>query len=57
MNSGGGFPLLPGDLGLPEDQPWDMHDLLDSRRASWKGSTHYMRLNPQKTPVRIFRAG
>ena len=53
----GWLSLAPGDLGLPEDQPWNMHDLLGSQRASWKGSTHYMRLNPQKTPVRIFRAG
>ena len=53
----GWLSLDPGDLGLPEDQRWDMHDLLGSQHASWKGSTHYMRLNPQKTPVRIFRAG
>ena len=53
----GWLSLAPGDLGLPEDQRWDMHDLLGNRRASWKGSTHYMWLNPQKTPVRIFRAG
>ncbi len=53
----GWLSLAPGDLGLPEDRRWDMHDLLGSRRASWKGSTHYIRLDPQKTPVRIFRAG
>ncbi|MXW64103.1 MAG: DUF3416 domain-containing protein [Bacteroidetes bacterium SB0662_bin_6] len=53
----GWLSLHPGELGLPEDRRWDMHDLLDNRNVSWKGSTHYLRLDPQKTPVRIFRAG
>ena len=52
----GWLSLAPADLGLPENERWDMHDLLDEGRQSWNGAMQYVRLDPQRTPVRIFRA-
>ena len=52
----GWLSLSPGDLGLPENEGWTMRDLLAEELAAWHGAMHYVRLDPRKTPVRIFRA-
>lgn len=52
----GWLSLSPADLDLTENEGWTMHDLFDNECAYWKGAMHYIRIDPQKTPVRIFRA-
>jgi len=41
-------------LGLDENTPYQVHDLLDAARYLWQGRRNYLELNPQK-PAHIFR--
>lgn len=45
-----------GPLGLPEDAPYAMHDLLSGATYEWSGRWNYVRLDPQVEPAHIFRA-
>ena len=51
----GGVELPLGDLGLPEGAPFTAHELLSGERYQWQGGWNYVRLDPQDTPVHIFR--
>ena len=42
-------------LGLPEDRPFQVHDLLSEARFLWQGSRNYVSLNPEHSPAHIFR--
>lgn len=42
------------DLGLDEDKPYQVHDLLDDARYFWSGSRNYVQLNPHSVPAHIF---
>jgi starch synthase (maltosyl-transferring) len=42
-------------LGLPAQQPYQMHELLTEARYLWHGSRNYVRLDPQSIPAQIFR--
>ncbi len=42
-------------LGLPAQQPFQVHDLLDEARYLWQGPRNYVQLNPQVVPSHIFR--
>lgn len=42
-------------LGLPAQQPFQVHDLLDDARYLWQGPRNYVQLNPQVVPSHIFR--
>jgi starch synthase (maltosyl-transferring) len=42
------------DLGIPTDQPYQVHDLLTDSRYLWNGPRNYVELNPQVTPAHIF---
>ena len=47
---------LPLDeLGLPQHEPYLMHDLLDDARYYWEGPRNYVELNPHKLPAHVFR--
>jgi len=47
--------ILPvEDLGLPADEPFSVHDLLNDVRYTWEGTHHYLRRTPD-TPAHIFR--
>jgi starch synthase (maltosyl-transferring) len=35
-------------LGIPEDETYQVHDLLSGERALWQGSTATVRLTPEK---------
>jgi len=47
------LPLSP--LGLDEDRPYQLHDVLSGSRFLWHGSHNYVELNPQICPAHIFR--
>ncbi|HVB34165.1 MAG TPA: alpha-1,4-glucan--maltose-1-phosphate maltosyltransferase [Patescibacteria group bacterium] len=42
-------------LGLPENQSYQMHDLLTGARYLWQGRRNYVELNPSVLPAHIFR--
>jgi len=42
-------------LGLAEDQPYQMHDLLNDARYIWRGPRNYVELDPAVAPAHIFR--
>jgi starch synthase (maltosyl-transferring) len=42
-------------LGLPQDQAFQVHDLLSDSRYSWHGSRNYVELDPHSVPAHIFR--
>lgn len=43
------------DLGLEEEQSFEVHDLLTSRSYQWEGSHNYFELSPQQFPAHIFK--
>lgn len=43
------------DLGVSLDQEFWVHDLLTGNRYPWKGTHHYIELNPHHLPAHIFR--
>ncbi len=43
------------ELGIPGDQPYQMHDLLSDARYLWHGATNYVELDPHVCPAHIFR--
>lgn len=50
-----GFVELPlQELGLNDDEPYQMHDLLNDARYAWYGGRNYVELNPQQLPAHIF---
>jgi starch synthase (maltosyl-transferring) len=55
-NTQGGWLILPLEsLGLDEERPFQVHDLLTESRYTWQGSRHYVELNPQVVPAHVFR--
>ena len=44
-----------GDLGLADDAPYVVEDLLTGGRSQWRGSPHGVRLDPQDNPAAIYR--
>jgi len=51
-----GWVELPLDtLGLPSEQPYQVHDLLTGGRYIWNGVRNYVELDPQTVPAHIFR--
>jgi len=43
------------ELGLPEDRPYQVHDLLSEARYLWQGPTNFIRLDPASCPAHVFR--
>jgi starch synthase (maltosyl-transferring) len=43
-------------LGLSEGEPYEMDDLLDDSRYTWRGRRNYVELDPVTRPAHIFRA-
>jgi starch synthase (maltosyl-transferring) len=43
------------ELGMSEDQPYQLHDLLTDARYLWQGRWNYVELNPHICPAHIFR--
>jgi starch synthase (maltosyl-transferring) len=42
-------------LGLPEDAPFQVHDLLTDARFLWNGRRNYVELDPRALPAHVFR--
>ncbi|MDD5218342.1 MAG: alpha-1,4-glucan--maltose-1-phosphate maltosyltransferase [Candidatus Omnitrophica bacterium] len=41
-------------FGIEDWQTYQVHDLLNNKKYSWKGPSNYVRLDPQVTPAHIF---
>jgi starch synthase (maltosyl-transferring) len=55
-NTQGGWLILPLEsLGLDDERPFQVHDLLTEARYVWQGPRHYVELNPQVVPAHVFR--
>jgi starch synthase (maltosyl-transferring) len=51
-----GWVELPlSDLGINDQIPYQVHDLLSDARYLWHGHQNYVELNPQIVPAQIFR--
>jgi starch synthase (maltosyl-transferring) len=51
-----GWLRLPVEaLGLPADQPFQMHDLISDARYLWHGERNYIELDPRVMPAHVFR--
>jgi starch synthase (maltosyl-transferring) len=44
-----------GDMGLSDDEPYVVHDLLTGARYTWRGVRNYIRLDPADQPGHVFR--
>jgi starch synthase (maltosyl-transferring) len=44
-----------GEMELPTDRPYQMHDLLTDARYLWHGNRNYVELDPASSPAHIFR--
>jgi starch synthase (maltosyl-transferring) len=42
------------ELGIEEDRPYQMHDLLTDERYLWNGRRNYVRLDPSTGPAHLF---
>jgi starch synthase (maltosyl-transferring) len=50
-----GFLELPLDsLGLSQDRPYEMCDVLNNARFTWRGGRNFVELDPHKTPAHVF---
>ena len=38
------------DMGIDDDEPYVVHDLLTGRAIHWRGSRNYVRLDPAEQP-------
>jgi len=45
--------LDPAGLGLSADQDFQMHDLLSGQRFNWRGSRHFILLEPHRMPAHV----
>lgn len=47
------FPLA--EMGIPDDQTFEIEELLSGQKHLWTGPWHRLRLDPQTNPAAIFR--
>ena len=51
-----GWLHLPlADLGIPDNQPYEVHDLLGGERYYWSGPDNFIQLNPHVSPAHLFK--
>ena len=43
------------EMGIDDDRPYVVHDLLSGARYTWRGVRNYVRLDPSETPGHILR--
>ena len=43
------------EWGVPADQPYVVHDLLNDQRYTWRGNWNWVRLDPNQTPAHVLR--
>ena len=51
----GGVFLPPGELGIRDDEVYEVEDLLSGAVYSWYGRHNWVRLDPQVQPAHILR--
>jgi starch synthase (maltosyl-transferring) len=55
-NTQSGWVSVPVEkLGLPADQPYQVHDLLSDQRYQWHGPRNFVMLDPRRMPAHVFR--
>ena len=55
-NTQSGWVSVPLEkLGLPADQPYQVHDLLSDQRYQWHGPRNFVMLDPHRIPAHVFR--
>jgi starch synthase (maltosyl-transferring) len=42
------------DMGIGENEPYIVHDLLTGLQYTWRGSRNYVRLDPAVEPAHVF---
>jgi starch synthase (maltosyl-transferring) len=47
--------LTVDELGLDEERPYQIHELLTGARYLWHGAKNYVQLDPASVPAQIFR--
>jgi starch synthase (maltosyl-transferring) len=40
---------------VPAGESFQPHDLLSDQRFVWRGSRHFVRLDPRRAPAHVFR--
>jgi starch synthase (maltosyl-transferring) len=45
----------PTHLGVDEDRPFQVHDLLSGARFLWSGRRNFVQLDPARSPAHLFR--
>jgi starch synthase (maltosyl-transferring) len=51
-----GWVELPlAELGIADDEPFEVHDMLGDATYTWRGAWNYVELNPFVVPAHIFR--
>jgi starch synthase (maltosyl-transferring) len=43
------------EWGIPADQPYVVHDLMDDQRYTWRGNWNWVRLDPSDKPAHVLR--
>jgi starch synthase (maltosyl-transferring) len=43
------------EWGVPADQPYVVHDLLNDQRYTWRGNWNWVRLDPNAAPAHVLR--
>lgn len=51
----GRLELPLAELGLREDEPFEVHDLLGGERYRWHGAVQHVALDPHTLPAHVFR--
>jgi starch synthase (maltosyl-transferring) len=49
--------IPPHELGLGDSDPYVVHDLLTDQRWVWRGTSNYVRLDPNQEPAHVFVIG
>ncbi len=54
-NSQAGWTALDlGELGVPDDAPFVLHDLLTDAQYDWRGPHNFVELDPRSVPAHVF---
>ncbi len=51
---GGWLEFDPASIQVDPQQDFQMHDLLSNQRFTWRGSRHYLQIDPHNAPAHIF---
>jgi starch synthase (maltosyl-transferring) len=46
-----------GELGVPDDAPFVLHDLLTDAQYDWRGPHNFVELDPRSVPAHVFAIG